>query len=224
MAQADSSGETMLMKIAGADRRFDVTLGEIAVRHGVHIDAFDNGGATALTYACRRSKGAGMPTYEASNYGIFWLVKHGANVNHRENGGETPLMNCASSRDSLAAMRLLIANGARVNDRDDAGKTVLMYSVNANSSDYHFSNTPGARLLIQHGARVNERDYSDRTALIWLAYNDVDAEQSAISSAHLLIRHNADPSLRDHSGKAAYQIASENGLNHLASYLKPLTH
>jgi ankyrin repeat protein len=49
------------------------------------------------------------------------LIKQGADVNARNNEGETPLM----TTYSLDVMKLLVASGADVHAKDSGGKTAL---------------------------------------------------------------------------------------------------
>lgn len=93
------------------------------------------------------------------------LIEHGANVNHRDAGGTTPLMLAADGGryppmedQSPLVMETLLKRGAKINAQDSKGRTTLMISA------LHLRPVL-VRLLLKHGARANLKTKKGETAL-----------------------------------------------------------
>lgn len=71
------------------------------------------------------------PLVWAAGYGqsstVEFLLKSGANPNHRANCGKTALM-FAASKGFIHVVKILITGGANVNDVDDTGNSPIMYA------------------------------------------------------------------------------------------------
>ena len=89
------------------------------------------------------------------------VVELGADVNHRDRSGYTPLMWAGSS----AATRALVAAGAEVNARDRQGHTPLMWVISKSSVPAD----PAAitTTLIEAGADCDLKDHEGKTASDW---------------------------------------------------------
>ena len=123
------------------------------------------------------------------------LLAAGADPNHRDSAGITPLHR-ASDSPQLAS--LLIRGGAAVDTTDARGRTPLHWS----------AEEPGGlatAVLLQHGARVAARDHERRTALHAAA---LSGNTGAIQA---LLRHGADPDARDIYGATPLHLAAERG-------------
>lgn len=71
------------------------------------------------------------PLHWAAGYGqnstVEFLLKMGADPNHRSSGGKTALM-FAAGKGFFHVVKTLIRSGANLDDIDDAGNTALMYA------------------------------------------------------------------------------------------------
>ncbi len=92
------------------------------------------------------------------------LLQSGADVNTKDDRGDTPLM-YAAAVGSEAMMRRLIDAGADVNARNSFQGSALLWCSNS---------LPRVRLLVEHGADVNARSKQGHTP-IELAANHADS-------------------------------------------------
>lgn len=110
----------------------------------------DRFGESALSLACTDADETGVEF-------IKYLVRHGADVNARDDRGRTPLMKLFGERHimnrALDALEILLDKGADMNAADNDGNTVL-----------HF--------IADSSSRNEAKDALD----IMLDYGDVDAE------------------------------------------------
>jgi len=83
------------------------------------------------------------------------LLQSGADVNGKDNRGDTPLM-YAAAVGSENMMRQLIEAGADVNARNSFQATALLWCS---------SSLPRVRLLVEHGADVNVRSKQGHTPI-----------------------------------------------------------
>jgi twitching motility protein PilT len=155
---------------------------EAVLKEGIHVDAADDSGATALMIACtsgnldmvrvlidhdaeinlrdKNGMSALMRACAKDNAdAIKALVEAGADVNAKNNSGNTPLL-IAGSAGNLAAVRELIAGKAKTDIEDALGCTVLMRAAMA-------GHLKVAEALVKAKADVHIKDKSDRTALMY---------------------------------------------------------
>jgi len=86
-------------------------------------------------------------------------ISRGADVNGRNNRGQTPL-HMAASRGHKEMVEILIENGADINATDNNGRTPLHVAVSHNHKDV-------SELLIAKGTDVNARDSQGQSPLDW---------------------------------------------------------
>jgi uncharacterized protein len=88
------------------------------------------------------------------------LLDRGADVNHRDAGGNDAL-GIAADQDNLAIICLLLDHGANAKATNAAGTGALSLLV-------RHGNTAGVKLLLGKGADPKATDVMGRTCLYWL--------------------------------------------------------
>ena len=94
---------------------------------------------------------------------VRWLVENGADINSKDEYGQTALMN-AAHRGQVEFIRLLIEKGADLNTTAKYKLSALMLALIAGHPDV-------ARLLIEAGADVNLRSNMNFYGALHLAEN-----------------------------------------------------
>jgi ankyrin repeat protein len=150
------------------------------------VNAKDASGMTPLMRACYYN----YPEIIAA------LIEAGADVNGRDNDGETPLTLAARYSDNPKVVAALIEAGADVNGRDGDGETPLM-----RACYYNYPEIIAA--LIEAGADVNARDDNGKTPLMRACYYNYPEIIAA------LIEAGADVNARDNDGKTPLTLAAE---------------
>ena len=203
----NSRGGTVLHGAAQNSDRPELIAALIA--RGARVDALDEVGETPLMDAIIYNKhnknfematalingGADLKAGTAYQYGytplhvaahsgsdsamLSMLIDRGADVDTRDNAGETPLMKAvAYNRNSeyvLDIMSALIDRGADVNARNDIRLSVLHAAAQMNQDPRVTT------MLIDRGARVNERDrFGDTPLAKAVAFNPNPSVAAAI--------------------------------------------
>lgn len=91
------------------------------------------------------------------------LIAHGAEVNSRDDDGETPL-HIAAKFNNVPVIRFLVQHKADPNSKNKNGKTPLHFAV-----IFSRGKIEAVKLLIFYGANVNAKDKIGRTPLYELA-------------------------------------------------------
>ena len=82
------------------------------------------------------------------------LIKMGANVNAKDEEGNTSIM-FAAQNAPIEILKLLIENDAKINIRNHEGKTPLILAATFNKKEI-------LEFLINNGAQVDETDYAEK--------------------------------------------------------------
>lgn len=157
----DNQGETPLHMAGNRE------IAALLISKGASVNSRDNSGRTPLysTTVRRLIHDPGNPYADKYGYvepdydskGIAeLLISNGADVNVRDNNGETPL-HSASRYSNKNLAELLIKEGSSVNARDNKGRTPLFFATNKELID----------LFIYSGADVNAKDNDGKTPLHW---------------------------------------------------------
>jgi ankyrin repeat protein len=129
------------------------------------------------------------------------LLAKGANVNAKDESGQTALLWVAPARDNPEMVKLLIAKGADVNAKDNEGTTALMIAASQSN--------PGilAELLLA-GADINAQNNAGGTALMAAAF------RANLDELKILLAKNADLKLKDKQGRTALDVAKDGAGNY----------
>ena len=130
--------------------------------------------------------------------GLQKALAAGADVNARNEYGQTPLHRAASNKNPAVAA-LLIDRGADINARDKEGETALHRAASN-------KNPAVAALLIDRGANIEAQD-SDITPLHMAAFSE---NPDVVA---LLIDRGADINARDKRGNTPLHLAASNYKN-----------
>ncbi|MDR2459371.1 MAG: ankyrin repeat domain-containing protein [Deltaproteobacteria bacterium] len=132
-------------------------------------------------------------------------IKAGANVNAKDDWGETPLHIAAASMFiNSEVVRALINAGANVNARNNYGLTPLttLWQPGFESQSKPEERIAVLNILVSAGADVNARDTDGRTVLM----NAVESFGTSVVNA--LINAGADVNARDNNGKTPLMYIS----------------
>jgi pectate lyase len=199
-----------------ASRRGNKDTVELIIANGADINAKNNEGQTPVDVALSRNrddivkllitKGADVSLHTAAQHGLLEklkeLINKGANVNMKNNAGETVLevaiqeyrqdivkllidkraevsINVAAFIGDVGKVKDFIERGCSVNKADTSGQTPLHYAAAGNHEDI-------AELLVSHGADVNAVAGTWRTPL------GVAARTGSVDMAEFLIAHGAN--------------------------------
>jgi len=125
------------------------------------------------------------------------LLRHGAQVNAKDDSGATALL-AAASNGRGETVKLLISAGADVNARNNIGRTALLSAAANRYAEI-------VRTLTKAGADVNAKDEDQKTALMLAA----SAGHAEITQ--LLIQAGADVNATSASGDTALMAAARGG-------------
>ena len=138
------------------------------------------------------------------------LLQHGANVETRDSGGNTPLW-MAAVRGDRAAMALLLAHKANPNARNKSATSgILDYLI---QTDRSRDVKPLMQMLLTAGAEVNAREASGNTPLHVAVYYDLR------DRAQLLLANKANPNAKNQDGETPLCLAVSKGEKEMAELL-----
>jgi ribA/ribD-fused uncharacterized protein len=209
----DSSGESLVGEALGLGR---LEIAELLLRHGATFDATKPGRLHTA------AQGQHLPV-------LRWLLDRGADIDQRDEDGDTPLLTAARS-GRAGAVSTLIALGADVRLRNHRGDGLLhaggdsdcisellrhglpVDEPNADGrTPLHLAATvsdrAGVLALLGAGASANAGDNSGNSPL-HLAFSDYEPRPDhEFPVFHALVAAGADRSTRNAEGLTAYDLA-----------------
>jgi hypothetical protein len=156
------------------------------------------------------------------------LLGQGAEVDTKNNQGDTPLM-LATKSGKIDTARLLIEKGANLEAKNNVGETALIAACTAGHADI-------AQLLVEKGAATDARDEDGATPLMYAGLggnvaiielllakganiNAADdkgetplmyaASAGSVDAVNLMLRKNANAAAKDHNGQTALGYATQ---------------
>ncbi len=163
----------------------DVTSASYLIAAGADVNAIDREGDSLLDLWVK----LGKPQSEL----VRLLIESGANIEHRNARGETPI-HAAASFGSWEAFSLLLDKGADAHSVDCNGRTSLHSAAEG-------GNIKIAKKLINSGLDVNATDEGGYTPL------HIAAHEGLWEMVDLLIAHGAEIAQKDKSGRNALHLA-----------------
>ena len=142
-----------------------------------------------------------------ANEFVQFLVSEGADVNAKNDSGETPLHFAAERRNDIENVKFLVSQGADVNAKGgEEGKTPLHLVASRGYGSDRDRNVEVARFLISQGANVNARDNYGSTPL-----HDAVSWYQDVEFVKLLVSQGANVLAKDKDGKTPHDWAMERG-------------
>ena len=260
----NNKGLTPLQQVSQSMREGYLDIMRFLLDHGANWDSRDNHGNTILHFAASEGhletarllleRGADInsqnkegltPLQQASRdtrrgyLGIVdivrFLLDHGANVDARDNCGNTAL-HFAVSEGLLETAHLLLKQGADVNSQNNVGLTPLQRASQGElliepvrlldhepGADVDFQSDQGLtrlrpgmlrmgeeyldiiRLLLDNGANWNSRDNHGNTALHFAA------SKGHLETARILLKRSVEVDSQNYQGSTPLLVASEHG-------------
>ena len=156
------------------------------------------------------------------------LLGQGADVNARNNQGDTPLLLAAKS-GKIDTAQLLIEKGANIEAKNNVGETALITACTAGHAEI-------VQLLVEKGAGIDARDGGGATPLMYAGLGgspaiidrllakgaNINAQDDkgetplmyaasagSVDAVKLMLHKNANPAMKDHNGQTALEYATQ---------------
>jgi len=138
---------------------------------------------------------------------VKMLIEHGADINARDNNGDTPYMQTGTDERVLG---LLLPKGALLN-RPENGEYPIQIAVE--KGDFNL-----ALVLYANGANINAVDKKGMSVLHILAQKKFEQAPDWLAAYFMVM--GAKVNIRDQTGKTPLKYALETGNKEIAAILK----
>ncbi len=169
------------------------------LKHGAEVNAKDIAGNTAMFWATDSWSEDDDPGTKRAKC-IKLLLQQKANIEEKNNKGETALLKAATYDGNAIVIETLLKAKAHKNAQDKKGMTALMHAVHRHSlpSDAEpTQDASNAKILLKYKANINSQDNQGMTALMHAAHSGY------MEAVKLLIKHGAHMYLKDKQGNTA---------------------
>jgi ankyrin repeat protein len=160
---------------------------------------------------------------------ISKLILMGANIEHRDGTGRTPIIASAFGDRSGDITKLLLESGANVTTRDIFARNALLCvatSIVESPARYQPAPIQGKlrqmQLLVDHGEDVNTCNPNRETALSIICRHMPHSQEKSegpMAAVSFLLRLGADPASQEAGVRSALNIALSNGNTRLVDML-----
>ena len=131
------------------------------------------------------------------------ILRLGADINAKNNAGETPLMIVCDRVSEVQTIQLYLERGAHVSYTTAYGTTPLHKAASQGKHEF-------VGLLLEHGADVLARDINGRTAL-HVALHSFHMGR-ILATAEILLKDGADVNARDADGQTPLHMVASHPL------------
>lgn len=135
---------------------------------------------------------------------IELLSVYGANINHKNREGQTPVIVASQNRNRQQALLFLIKNGANLWQADNKNRNALMHSANNDNGAMMDIILKAVKYDINY---INHADINGTTTLM------ICAKRGNREAVRVLLSRGANPFALDKNGKEASYFANKNN-NH----------
>ena len=212
--EVNEQGETALIVAAKEELNVEgdelLEVVEFLIDNDADVDARDDDGRSALTWAIERNNfamvdlilEAGADINQTADDGrtpFSWarerdmavkLIDAGADIEEPDAEGRNALMR-AARRSQPGTVQVLIAEGLDVNHTDNYGRHSLIYLTSYFREEY----PEMVELLLENGAEIDLQDEQGRTALRWAA------ERRHHETIAILLEAGAEVNVQDNDGE-----------------------
>lgn len=133
------------------------------------------------------------------------LINSGADVNFKNEVGNTALMKCAR-KDKVEYLEILIEKGAIVDEKNINGSTALVLAIQSRSIN-------AVKYLVKNSADINIQNLEGMTPIM------IAAKKGYRELVELLLNYSANITLKQNDGLTALELALKQGFNDVADII-----